>query len=135
MEKDITNRNDIILLVDEFYKEVRNDQMLGTIFDDIMKISWEKHLPKMYDFWDSILFHANKYKGFPFAAHLPVNEKIKLTPAHFDHWLSLFYTTVDKLFEGSNTEQIKIRASTIKEIWSAKMNYINSEIEMDQPHH
>ncbi len=131
MKTDIRNRNDIIKLVDGFYDDVRKDTILGPIFDDIMKISWEKHLPKMYDFWESILFHANKYKGFPFATHLPVNEKIKLTPAHFDHWLSLFYTTIDKLFEGSNADQIKIRASTIKEIWSAKMNYINSRVEMD----
>lgn len=126
MKTDIIDRNDIIKLVDEFYTDVRKDALLGSIFDDIMKISWEEHLPKMYDFWESILFHANKYKGFPFAAHLPVNDKVKLTSIHFDHWLNMFYTTVDRLFKGENAEQIKQRAATIKGIWSAKMEYINS---------
>jgi hemoglobin len=37
----------------------------------------------------------------------------KLEKGHFDIWLGLFKTTVDELFEGEKTEQIKNRAASI----------------------
>ena len=41
MKSDITNRKDIELLVNTFYDKVRNNPVLGYIFDDVAKIDWE----------------------------------------------------------------------------------------------
>lgn len=126
MKPDINSREDIITLVNEFYVNVRKNNLLGPIFDNVMKVNWDKHLPKMYDFWESIMFHTAKYKGFPFAAHLPVNEKIILGQLHFDTWLNLFQETIDRFFSGPNATSLKERSATIKEIWMHKMEFINA---------
>ncbi|TAH05859.1 MAG: group III truncated hemoglobin, partial [Sphingobacteriales bacterium] len=52
---DIQTAADIQLLVDSFYKQVLPDPLIGYIFTDIAQLSWEKHIPIMYQFWGSIL--------------------------------------------------------------------------------
>ena len=47
--REIKNKEDIILLVDEFYKKANKDPLLGPVFNDIAKVNWEKHLPIMYN--------------------------------------------------------------------------------------
>lgn len=126
MKKDIENRKDIELLVNSFYDDVKQDVMLGRIFDEIMHINWEKHLPKMYDFWENIVFQTGNYKGQPFFPHLEVNNRETLTPSHFQHWLTLFHKTIDKLFFGPISDELKYKSKNIKEVWSFKMDYINN---------
>ena len=66
---DLEVRASITLLVDDFYRRVRADESLGYVFDDIAKVNWEAHLPKTYDFWDTLIFQAGTFKGDPFAIH------------------------------------------------------------------
>jgi hemoglobin len=35
----------------------------------LAKVNWEKHLPKMYIFWESVLFATVKFDGNPMGAH------------------------------------------------------------------
>lgn len=126
MKKDIENIEDIKLLVNSFYEKIKQDDVLGHIFNDLMKVNWDKHLPKMYDFWDNIVFQTGNYKGRPFPPHMDVNEKETLTSKHFNKWIEIFTTTVDELFEGVKANEIKFKASNIKEVWEYKMNFINS---------
>jgi hemoglobin len=107
---DITSRKDIELLIDTFYGKVRKDESLGYIFDDVAKVDWKNHLPVMYDFWETTLFHSGKYRRNAMQVHLDLNEKILLTKAHFDRWLLLFSNTVDELFAGENANNAKTRA-------------------------
>lgn len=126
MRSDITSENDIKRLVDVFYDKVKLHSQLGPIFETIMKIDWTKHLPKMYKFWGNIVFQTGEYKGFPFAAHMPVNEKAPLTPELFDQWLELFHSTIDELFSGPVADNLKFKSQNIKEVWSFKMDFINA---------
>lgn len=126
MKQDISNRADIELLVNTFYNGVRNDVSLANIFDEIMNVNWEKHLPKMYDFWENVLFHTGNYSGHPFQPHIQVNQKITLTNDHFDTWIKIFETTVDNLFAGKKADEAKLRAASIKHIFNTKINYINN---------
>ena len=73
MKKDIDNRADIIALVDTFYQNVALNKQIGPIFTDIAKVDWSHHLPKMYDFWESILFGKAIYKGNPMLSHFALN--------------------------------------------------------------
>lgn len=56
--KDITSEADIKLMVDSFYQKVNEDDLLGPVFNDIAQVNWENHLPRMYSFWESLIFHA-----------------------------------------------------------------------------
>ena len=126
MKKDIQDRIDIEILVNNFYDRVKDDELLGRIFDKVMKVDWDKHLPKMYDFWENIVFQTGNYKGRPFLPHLEINAKETLTSNHFDQWLQLFHNTIDDLFEGSIANQLKFKSQNIKEVWNYKMDYINN---------
>lgn len=80
MKKDITSREDILLLVNEFYNKVEKDEQIGFIFTDIMKVSWEKHLPVMYDFFENMLFYTGSYTGNPMEIHRKIQQRFPLIP-------------------------------------------------------
>lgn len=113
MKHDISCRNDIVLLVDTFYKKVKEDKTIGFIFNDIAKVNWEKHLPIMYTFWENAIFFTGSYSGNPVKVHTLLNHKIPLTNEHFFQWNVLFTNTVNELFEGEKAELAKQRAFSI----------------------
>lgn len=113
MKTDIRNRKDIEKLVDTFYDKIKNDTVIGYLFTDVAKVNWELHLPKMYDFWENILFYTANYEGNPMVKHKELHSKSTMTEAHFNHWNTIFNQTVDLLFEGSKAEEIKNRAANI----------------------
>ncbi|MCK5814354.1 MAG: group III truncated hemoglobin [Flavobacteriaceae bacterium] len=111
--KDITTRQDIELLVNTFYDNMQNNKELDVLFNDVAKINWETHLPKMYDFWESILLHNPLYKGNPMRVHIQLDQMQKLKKEDFEMWMEIFHATVDSLFEGAVAEQSKTRAMSI----------------------
>ncbi|MBS1636730.1 MAG: group III truncated hemoglobin [Bacteroidetes bacterium] len=125
MKPDITTREDIARIVDAFYEKVKADALLGHIFTDIVKVDWSHHLPKMYGFWENVLFQTGSYRGQPFLPHLDINAKETLTPDHFGRWLKLFHATIDELYEGTKARELKFKSQNIKEVWNYKMDYIN----------
>lgn len=120
--KDIETRKDIEILVDSFYKKVLKDETIGYIFKDVANINLEKHMPTMYDFWETTLFHSSVYKGNPMNIHLKLNKVETLTKAHFEQWLALFNETVDELFQGEKAELAKTRALSIATVMQIKIH-------------
>lgn len=120
--KDIENLEDIKLLVDTFYDRIRQDDMLGIIFNQNIQDRWPEHLNKMYRFWQTILLSESTYDGRPFPphAHLPIKQ------VHFDHWLALFSATIDCLFQGEKTEEAKWRAKKMSVMFMGKLDYIRN---------
>jgi hemoglobin len=110
---DLASRADIVRLVDAFYERVREDAILGPIFTDVARVDWEAHLPKMYDFWESVLFGKAVFKGAPLPVHLALSRQVPLTVGEFDRWIALFHASVDALFVGPLAKEAKIRASRI----------------------
>lgn len=121
-KKDMETREDIIILVDTFYEKVLRDQTIGYIFNDVVNINLEKHMPVMYDFWETTLFHTAVYKGNPMKIHDKLNEKESLTKPHFDQWLTLFNETVDDLFYGEKAALAKTRALSIATVMQIKIH-------------
>jgi hemoglobin len=121
MKHDIRDREDIKQLIDTFYSKVRADDTIGYLFNDVAKVNWEHHLPRMYDFWENILFQTGGFKGNPMVAHVLLHQKSPLSAAHFERWLRLFLTTVDELFEGDKAELIKQRARSIATMMQIKV--------------
>lgn len=133
MKKALENKEDIKLLVDSFYDRIKQNELLAPIFIDQMQVNWESHLPKMYDFWEMILFDGTEFRGAPMRAHLIVNNKVPLNSGHFEQWLQLFFDTVDELFEGEKADEVKVRAYNIANSWAYKMEYINSQQAESRP--
>lgn len=120
MKEDILDRKDLEKLVDAFYDKVKSDDVIGYLFNDVAKVNWAIHLPKMYDFWENILFHTGKYSGNPMLRHKELHEKSTMNPSHFRHWNYLFNVTVDELFAGDKAAEIKLRASNIAQVMRYK---------------
>lgn len=119
--KNLETRKDVEFLVNKFYDKVGKDETIGFFFNDIAKVNWDLHLPKMYQFWETLLFGKASYKGNPMAAHFPINEMEAMEKHHFDHWLELWTATVDENFEGENAEAAKTKASNIANLMAHKM--------------
>lgn len=120
--KDITTLEDIKLLVDTFYGKIREDDMLGIIFNQNIQDRWPAHLDKMYRFWQTILLDEHTYDGRPFPphAHLPISK------VHFDQWLSLFEQTVYSLFQGKKADEAIWRANKMATMFESKLDYIRN---------
>ncbi len=119
---DITGRADIERFVNAFYEKVRGDDLLGFIFNDVAKTDWSAHLPKMYAFWETMLFRNSGYTGNPLAAHARIVPLTAMGRPQFDRWLAVFTATVDETFTGENAERIKNAAADMANVIHAKIN-------------
>ncbi|GGZ90964.1 group III truncated hemoglobin [Algibacter mikhailovii] len=114
-KKDIDSREDVFLLVSSFYDKVRNDDVLGPFFNNLIS-DWDGHIEKLTTFWESSLFMTrkleHKYHGDPLAAHVKVDQDNNhcITELHFGLWLNLWFQTIDELFIGEYAENAKRRA-------------------------
>jgi hemoglobin len=132
--KDLTTREDIEILVNTFYKKVENDELIGHIFTDVVKVAWAHHLPKMYDFWETILFGQKGFKGNPMEVHFKINQQYPLLKEHFDRWKLIFETTIDQLFLGEYAELAKQKAQSIADLMLFKMNNQSHSITIKRAH-
>jgi hemoglobin len=121
MKPDIQTRKDIEQLVNSFYTKVRDDETIGHIFNDIAKVDWSHHLPKMYDFFETVILRQKGFKGNPMETHFSLNKKFPLQSEHFNRWKELFFTTVDELFEGTTAQEAKQKATSIADLMFFKI--------------
>ena len=121
-KKDIENRDDIAALIRSFYVQAMQDELIGPFFTEVAAINLEEHLPIMYDFWESLLFHTGVYYGGMMQKHIVLNQKKHLSTAHFQRWLELFEKEVDTHFAGAMAEEAKSRARTIIPSMQMKLN-------------
>ena len=118
-KKDITTIEDIQLLVNTFYGKVREDNLIGPIFNGVIQDRWSEHLEKMYRFWQTVLLDEHTYFGSPFPPHafLPVQQQ------HFDTWLKLWYETIDEFFTGAIADEAKWRGDKMAAMFLSKIEY------------
>src|SRR5690606_31336022 len=122
MKTDILTLEDIKTLVDRFYAKVRQDGILGPIFEQVIQDRWGEHMPKMYRFWQTVVLGEHSYYGNPFMPHaeLPVDK------LHFDRWIALFHGTLDELFIGEIAEEAKWRSLKMAEMFQLKIEHYRS---------
>jgi hemoglobin len=79
-------------LVHTFYGRVRQDDLIGPIFN--AKVGdWDDHLAKLCAFWSSVILRTGRYDGRPLRPHL----MMPLEGKHFERWLGLFEDTAGKV--------------------------------------
>ena len=115
---DITERRDIEKLIRNFYDKVNKDELISMFFSHV---DWDKHLPIMYDFWESVLFYTGNYSGNPMQAHQKLHARLPMLPEHFNRWKELFIATVNENFKGEKAELAITRASAIAYLMEQKI--------------
>ena len=124
-KKDIENRDDLLLLMQQFYKKLLADDSINYLFTDIAKVNLDHHFPVLVDFWDSVLFQSNTYHKNAMQPHMALHQKSPLTKHHFETWLHYFKETVDELFAGDNAFIIKERATSIATVMQIKTTQLS----------
>jgi hemoglobin len=88
----LCTEDEIRQLVHAFYARVRQDDLIGPIFNTHVD-DWDHHLAKLADFWSSILLRTGRYSGTPMSRHAALPG---LRPELFQRWLALFRETADE---------------------------------------
>ena len=99
-------------LVDCFYVKVREDRILGPVFNAAID-DWPDHLEKLSAFWSSVMLTTGRYKGNPMAAHLKHGHAI--VPAMFERWLELWRETAREILSEAGAAGVIAKAERIAE--------------------
>lgn len=110
---DLTNRDDVEVLLRRFYGQVFADDVLAEPFSELRAQGLESHLPVMCDFWETVLFRAGLYRGSALVVHRQLDVRHPLHAKHFARWLRLWETTVDEMYDGAAADRAKIQAARI----------------------
>lgn len=114
MKHDITNSNDVELLVKTFYGNLLQNEEVKPIFANV---DVEAHMPHMIAFWEFVLLDKMGYTTNVFDKHV----NLPLSENHFKIWLNTFETTVNNLFEGEKAQMAIQRAQTIGYSFQSKL--------------
>ena len=121
IKHDIQPGKGVQQMVDSFYKNARQDPLLGPIFEQAIS-DWQEHLPTMYQFWERLLFGFSDYNGNPFQKHL----SLSLNKEHFTIWIEIFTKTIDENFSGLKAEEAKSLSRKVADSFQLRMG-INPE--------
>lgn len=122
----LLNEESIATLVDRFYAKVREDALLGPVFDGAIGDRWPEHLEKLTDFWTSVLLASGRYKGNPMMAHLPIPQ---MDEEHFSRWIELWRETTGEIFGPEISEALVTKASMMGE----RLVEVSTRVRKSQP--
>ena len=118
---DLKDRNDIKTLVNKFYDKVNVDTEIAFFFNKVVKVNWDLHLPKMYDFWETLIFGKMAYKGNPMLKHVLISQDVPMESHHFKRWLSLWKETISENFKGEKADIALFKAQQIAGLMEFKV--------------
>ena len=114
----LISAEDISLLVDNFYADIRLHPDLGPIFNSRLDGKWPEHLAKLKAFWRSVLLTTGEYNGRPVPAHNNIED---LEDHRFTQWLHLFDQHIERIFAPQAQAEIKEKARRIaRSLWFAR---------------
>lgn len=99
-------------LVERFYASVREDEVLGPVFNGAIA-DWPEHLHKLTAFWSSVMLTSGRYKGSPMIAHL--KHVAVIQPAMFVRWLELWRETARETLDEHGAAAVIGKAERIAE--------------------
>ena len=108
-------------MVRRFYADVAQDDVLGPMFNEVAKVDWSEHLPKLTSFWCRALLGLPGYSGNPFHAHALVHGQRAFTAAHFERWLYLFQETLELGWVGPNAQRAAALADNVARVHSRQL--------------
>ncbi len=111
--RDLDDPEEIAEMVRRFYSDVAQDDLLGPMFNNVARVDWSEHLPKLTDYWCRFLLGRPGYAGNPLRAHQLVHEKRAFTDRHFERWLDLFFETIDLGWRGPTADKARALAARV----------------------
>ena len=117
-------------LVDAFYAKVREDGLIGPVFNDAIG-DWPEHLDKLHAFWSSVMLTSGRYKGRPLPAHVKHGDRI--SSASFARWLALWRETTGELLDPASAAALQDKADRIAESLSIGIAYNRNPASLLQP--
>ncbi len=125
---DLCTEEEVHQLVHGFYGRVRQDPVLGPIFDRHIE-DWNPHLAKMVDFWSGALRGTARFRGTPMPKHVALPG---LSAELFQRWLKLFGQTTATLGNAAMQERADALAHRIAEsLWYGYQLYGGTELAED----
>ncbi len=118
---DIATRADCERLVRAFYERALSDPIIGFLFTDVARLDLDVHVPRITNFWETILLGAHSYGGGAFRPHIELHLQVPLTRGHFDRWLFLWAMTVDELFAGERAQLAKAHATRVAVAFESRL--------------
>lgn len=112
-------------LVDTFYARVRQDSLIGPVFNAAID-DWAEHLGKLQAFWSSVMLTSGRYKGRPLPAH--VKHADAISAASFERWLAIWKKTTDELMETEAAAALQEKAARIAESLSLGIAFNRGEL-------
>lgn len=120
-KRDLSSRSDIEQLVSIFYERALIDPTIGFFFTEVKILDLKIHLPKIVDFWCSLLLGDKSYQGNPMVKHLALNRLHAMTEEHFTKWLALWNLSVAEHFSGPKATEAVKRAEQIAGLMKHKI--------------
>ncbi len=127
---DLDSPEQIAEMVRRFYADVADDELLGPVFNDVAKVDWAEHLPKLAAFWSRTLLGIDGYAGNPMAKHAAIHRQNPLDLDHFQRWLTLFHVTLRDGWAGPNTDRAFTIATNVARTHASQLL---GPIQMAQP--
>ena len=100
----------IVQLVDTFYARVREDAVLGPVFEEKLAGHWHEHMPRMVAFWTKVLLDTGEFQGNVFGKHMALSG---IGREHFVRWLTLFRMTAIEVFGTEDSAEAVVVANRI----------------------
>jgi hemoglobin len=119
--RDLDGPEEIAEMVRRFYADVAQDDLLGPMFNDVARVDWSEHLPKLAAFWCRALLGLPGYVGNPFRAHALVHARRQFAAAHFQRWLDLFHETLDLGWVGPHADRAHELADNVARVHSEQL--------------
>ena len=109
---DEINEERLQALVELFYGRVRQDELIGPVFNGAIE-DWPEHLDRLQAFWSSVMLTSGRYKCRPLPAHIKHAESI--SPASFARWLALWREATEEILPARAAAAMQEKAARIAE--------------------
>lgn len=119
--RDLDSPRQVAEMVRRFYQDVAQDDLLGPMFNDVARVDWSEHLPKLTAFWCRALLGIEGYVGNPYRAHSLVNDQAPFTREHFERWLELFHDAVELGWTGPNAQRALALAHNVARVHAGQL--------------
>lgn len=103
---DIETIEDIKKFSDDFYAKMIADERINHHF---LTLNMAEHMPRIYSFWNMILFGDPNYKQNMMTAHM----SLSLQKEDFAIWTRHFEASIRENFEGDKADEAISRANMI----------------------
>jgi len=97
------------------------DHLIGYIFTDIAQLNLLEHLPRIVDFWESVLFGVAKYQGNPVLKHVHLHQLSALRKEHFERWLAIWNETIRSRYSGEKVTEAVNKARMMADLMLYKI--------------